>query len=175
MKKIAYIASTLLFYSISALLAFVFLFSILSYFEYRYDWQIPFVDIINSKAKVHVPLLDLHINIPFNYSIIIMWSVMFYYTLFFYALKNFFKVFINNNMFKVKSVKRLKFFMLLNSIPLVYIILFTTSHLIKGVGFRFQDDYFIVLAHFTIAFLMYLYLDVLKKGKHIKDENDLTI
>ncbi|TXG37008.1 DUF2975 domain-containing protein [Seonamhaeicola maritimus] len=175
MKKLAYFTSLILFYSIAFLLLFVMVFSMLSYFEYKFGIQIPFVEVIENRAKVHVPLLGLRINVPFNYGILIMWSAMLYYAIYFYAFKNFLKVFIEKKIFETKPLKRLRFFMILNLVPLVYIIVFTASFLVRGVRIRLEDDYFIVLAHLAIAFLIYLYLDVLKKGKHIQEENDLTI
>lgn len=175
MKKLAYITSIVLFYSITALLVFVMLFSILSYFEYKFGVQIPFVEILENRAKVKVPILGLRINIPFNYSILIMWTAMSYYAIYFYAFKEFLKVFVEKRMFETKSLKRLRFFLILNIVPLIYIIIFTASFLLKGVAIRLEDDYFIVFAHLVIAFLIYLYLDVLKKGRHVQEENDLTI
>lgn len=151
------------------------IFSILSYFEYKFGIQIPFVEIIENRPKVLVPILGLRINIPLNYAILIMWTSMSFYAIYFYAFKEFLRVFVEKNMFEVKSLKRLKFFLILNLIPLIYIILFTASFLIKGSAFRLEDDYFIVFAHLVIAFLLYLYLDIVKKGKRVQEENDLTI
>lgn len=175
MKQTAYIASKLLFYLYLSLYIFIMVFSILSYFEYKFGIQIPFVEIIDNRPKVHVPVLGLGINIPLNSAILIMWTSMLYYAIYFYAFKEFLRVFVEKNMFEVKSLKRLQFFLILNLIPLVYIILFTGSFLIKGKAFRLEDDYFIVFAHLVIAFLLYLYLDVLKKGRRVQEENDLTI
>ena len=175
MKKLAYITSVILFYSFSVLFLFILIFSILSYFEYKFNVDIPFVDILQNRAKVNVPLLGLRINIPFSYSILIMWTAMLFYAIYFYAFKNFLKVFIEKKMFEAKSLKRLQFFLILNLIPLIYIVFFTASFLLKGASIRFEDDYFIVLAHLIIGFLIYLYLDILKKGKHVQEENDLTI
>ena len=175
MKKLAYISSKLLFYFFSLLCVFIMVFSILSYFEYKFGVEIPFVEIIENRPKIHVPILGLRINIPLNYAILIMWSAMLYYAVYFYAFKEFLKVFIETNMFEAKTLKRLRFFLILNCIPLIYIIIFTASFLIRGAKFRLQDDYFIVLAHLVIAFLLYLYLDVLKKGRGIQEENKLTI
>ena len=104
-----------------------------------------------------------------------MWVAMSYYAIYFYAFKEFLKVFGEKRMFETKSLKRLRFFLILNVVPLIYIIIFTASFLIEGVAIRLEDDYFIVFAHLVIAFLIYLYLDVLKKGRHIQEENDLTI
>ncbi|WP_406685457.1 DUF2975 domain-containing protein [Seonamhaeicola sp. MEBiC1930] len=175
MKKSAYFTSLILYYSITFFLFFVMLFSILSYFEYKFGIQIPFVEVFENHSKINVPILGLRIGVPFNYSILIMWSAMLYYAIYFYAFKNFLKVFIEKKIFETKPLKRLHFFLILNLVPLIYIIVFTASFLIRGVRIRLEDDYFIVLAHLVIAFLLYLYLDVLKKGKHIQEENDLTI
>ena len=175
MKQIAYIASKLLFYFYLSVYLFIMIFSILSYFEYKFGIQIPFVEIIENRPKVHVPIISLRINIPLNYAILIMWSAMSFYAIYFHAFKEFLRVFVEKNMFEVKSLKRLQFFLILNLIPLIYIILFSASFLISGRAFRLEDDYFIVFAHLVIAFLLYLYLDVLKKGKRIQEENDLTI
>lgn len=175
MKKAAYILSKFLFYAYSTLYIFIMIFSILSFFEYYYGADIPFVEIIGNYPKVHVPLLGLRINIPMNFAVIIMWVAMFYYAIYFYSFKEFLKVFIKEKMFESQSLKRLRFFLKLNIIPLLYIILFFISFLIRSKPFRLEDDYFIVFAHLVIAFLIYLYLDVLKKGKSIQEENDLTI
>ncbi|WP_298340383.1 DUF2975 domain-containing protein [uncultured Algibacter sp.] len=175
MKKLAYFTSLILFYCVAFLLLFVMIFSMLSYLEYKYGIQIPFVEVIENRAKVHVPLLGLRINVPFNYAVLIMWTAMSYYIIYFYAFKNFLKVFIEKKVFETKPLKRLRFFMILNLVPLIYIIVFTASFLLRGVSIRLEDDYFIVLAHLVIAFLIYLYLDVLKKGRYVQEENDLTI
>ncbi|WP_136482072.1 DUF2975 domain-containing protein [Cognatitamlana onchidii] len=175
MKKLAYLTSLVLFYIVAIVLLFVFLFSALAFLEYKLEIDMPFIDIINGRGKVYVPFIGLNINVPFNYAIIIMWGAMTYYAIYFYAFKEFLKVFVKNKIFETKSLKRLRFFLKLNILPIVYIVLFTASFLIQGIPIRFEDDYFIVLAHLVIAFLMYLYLDVLKKGSHIQEENDLTI
>ena len=175
MKQLAYISSKVLFYFFSTLTLFIMVFSVLSYFEYKFDVQIPFVEIIENRPKINVPLLGLRINVPLNYSIIIMWSAMLYYAIYFHAFKEFLKVFIERKMFEEKSLKRLRFFLILNCIPLIYIVIFSIQFLKKEASFRLHDDYFIVFAHLVIAFLIYLYLDVLKKGKLVQEENDLMI
>lgn len=175
MKQIAYLLSKLLFYFYSIFYLFIMVFSILSYFEYKFGVQIPFVEILENRPKINVPILGLRINVPLNYSILIMWSAMLYYAIYFYVFKEFLKIFVKKNMFERPSIKRLQFFVILNIIPLIYILIFTASFLIKGAAIRLEDDYFIVFAHLVIAFLIYLYLDALKKGKYIQEENELTI
>jgi hypothetical protein len=147
----------------------------LSFLEYYYGADIPFVEIFNNHPKVYVPLIGLKINIPMNYGVIMMWLVMSFYAIYFYSFKGFLKVFIEEQMFESQSLKRLRFFLKLNIIPLVYITIIFISLLINGMPFHLEDDHFIVFAHLIIAFLIYLYLDVLKKGKLIQEENDLTI
>jgi len=122
MKKLAYIASRLLFYSISTLLGFVMLFSILSFFELKFGMQIPFVEIIENRPKILVPILGLRINVPLNYGVFIMWFVMLYYAIYFYAFKEFLKVFVEKRMFETKSLKRLRFFLILNVVPLILLV-----------------------------------------------------
>src|SRR5690606_33107998 len=175
MKQTAYIASKLLFYLYLSLYIFIMIFSILSYFEYKFGIQIPFGEIVENRPKVLLPTLRLILYMPLNYAILITCTRMSFYPISFYAFKEFLRVFVEKNMFEVKSLKRLKFFLILNLIPLIYIILFTASFLIKGSAFRLEDDYFIVFAHLVIAFLLYLYLDIVKKGKRVQEENDLTI
>ena len=175
MKKLAYFTALILFYFIAAVLLFVFLFSILSFLELKFGIQIPFVEVVENRGKVHVPFIGLNINVPFNYGVLIMWSAMSYYTIYFYAFKEFLKAFIEKKVFESKSLKRMLFFMILNLLPLIYIIAFSLSFLVRGIPVRLEDDYFIVFAHAVIAFLIYLYLDVLKKGKYVQEENDLTI
>lgn len=175
MKQIAYISSKILFYGYSILYLFLMIFSILSYFEYKFNVQIPFVEVFENHSKVKVPLLGLRINIPFSYMIIRMWLVMLFYGIYFYSFKEFLKVFNKKNIFETQSLKRLRLFLILNIIPIFYIIILFISFLIKRVALRFEDDFFIVIAHLVIAFLIYLYLDVLKKGKYVQEENDLTI
>lgn len=175
MKNLAFITSKLLFYIYSILYLFIMAFSILSFVEYKFGIQIPFVEIFENHSKINVPLMGLRIGVPFNYSILIIWISMTYYAIYFYAFKEFLKVFVKKNIFETKALKRLQLFLILNIVPLIYIIIFTTSFLFKSVSIRFEDDYFIVFAYLAIAFLIYLYLDVLKKGNHIQEENNLTI
>ncbi len=86
------------------------IFSILSFFEYYYGVDVPFVEIIENYPKIHVPLFGLRINVPMNFAVIIMWLVMSYYALYFYSFKGFLKVFVKEKMFEYESLNRLRFF-----------------------------------------------------------------
>ncbi|MBC3756793.1 DUF2975 domain-containing protein [Hyunsoonleella sp. SJ7] len=175
MKKLAYITSSVLFYIIASILLFIFLFSILAFFEYKFEIDVPFVEILGNRGKVNVPIFGLGINIPFNYAIIFMWIAMTYYLIYFYAFKEFLRVFVEKRTFKARSLKRLRFFLKLNILPFFYIIVLCFCFFILGKPVRVYEEFFIIFAHLVVAFLVYLYLDVLKKGKHIQEENDLTI
>ena len=175
MKRLIYLFSLFLFYSYTTLFIFVITFSALSFLEYSYGINIPFVELFENHPKVYVPLLGLKINIPMNFAVLIMWTVMSYYAIYFFFVKEFARIFIKSNIFEQESLRRLRFFMILNFIPLVYIIVLVSSIFMRGVNFSLEDDYFIVLAHTVIALLIYLYLDILKKGRYIQKENDLTI
>ncbi|GAB1855261.1 hypothetical protein MHTCC0001_00940 [Flavobacteriaceae bacterium MHTCC 0001] len=175
MKKLSYLTSSVLFYTIASVLSFIFLFSILSFFEYKFGIDFPFVEIIGSRGKVHVPIFNLGINIPFNYAIIFMWIGMAYYTIYFYAFKEFLNIFLQKKMFETRSLKRLRFFLRLNILPLIYIMILCFGFFILGKTVSIKEECFIILAHLVVAFLIYLYLDILKKGKFVQEENDLTI
>lgn len=150
-------------------------FSALAFLEYKYEVDIPFVEIYNSRPKIHVPILGLRINAPMNISILLMWISMSFYAVYFYFVKEFAEIFVKSNIFETKSLKHLRSFLTLNLLPLIYITILVISILVRGANFKLEDDYFIVLVHIMIAFLIYLYLDILKKGRNIQEENDLTI
>ena len=64
-------------------------------------------------------------------------------------------MFIKEKMFESQSLKRLRFFLKLNIIPLCYITIFFILPLIKGMSFRLEDDYFIVFAHLVLILNYY--------------------
>lgn len=175
MKRSIYLFSLFLFYSYTILYVFLMVFSALAFLEYKYGVNIPFIEIYNSRPKIHVPILGWRINAPVNISVLLMWISMSFYAVYFYFVKEFAKIFVKSNIFEAKSLKCLRSFLILNLLPLIYIIILVISILVKDANFRLEDDYFIVLAHIIIAFLIYLYLDILKKGRNVQEENELTI
>ncbi len=90
-----------------------------------------------------------------------------------YTLKEFFKIFISENVFSKSGLKKIYHFLYVN----IFIIILTfiisiintyTSH------FRLGNIFFASI-FIAISYLIYLYIDIYKKGYKIKQENDLTI
>ncbi|WP_317167237.1 DUF2975 domain-containing protein [Winogradskyella helgolandensis] len=98
-----------------------------------------------------------------------------FYVIYFYTLKEFFKVFIEAQVFNAKSLKRLRIFFYINLIPLVYAVVLTIYQVLQNGKFKFEEDQGIAMFHLFIVFLVYLYMDIIKKGNEIQEENDLTI
>lgn len=180
MKKATYILSRGLFYTFAVFFCFVFVFSILAFVEHYLEWNIPFVDLYDnlgqSFAKISLPFIDFKVEFIFSFLIVIgMWIGLLFYVIYFYMLKEFFRIFIEDEAFSQKSLKRLKTFLYINLIPIVYALGLTIVQVIKSNQFKFEEDQGIAIFHLVIAFLVYLYMDLLKKGQVIKQENDLTI
>lgn len=180
MKRSAYIISKMFFYIFSTFFVFVLIFSMLSFAEYYFEWDIPFVEITNADgqdfANISIPFIDLHVGFIFNfYVLIILWFWLLFYVFYTYALKEFFKVFITEKIFASKSLEKLQFFFKLNFIPIVIGLVIAIVSFIRNKSFNFDEEHFAIIVHAFVAFLVYLYIDILKKGKHIQEENDLTI
>ena len=180
MKKTAYLLSKGFFYAFSVFFLFVLAFSILAFAEYKFGWDVPFVEITNQDggeyAFIKIPLIEMSVSFVYNILVVfVMWIGLLFYAIFFYVLKEFFKVFVEDEAFNTKSLKRLKSFFYINLIPLGYVIVLSIVQLVKTGGFKFEEDHGVALAHLFIAFLVYLYMDLLKKGKVIQEENELTI
>jgi hypothetical protein len=180
MKKIAYYISNGFFYAFSLFFIFVFVFSILAFVEYNLDWDIPFVDIrqetFHDYATIKIPILELNVGFVFSFIIaVVMWIGFLFYTIYFYALKEFFNVFNKENTFSQDSIKKLKLFLWLNLIVVIYGLIWTIVESIKLSQFKFDEALFLLLVHGFIALIVYLYMDVFKKGSKSQEENDLTI
>ena len=180
MKKAIYILSRGLFYTFTVFFCFVFIFSILAFVEHYLSWDIPFVNLYDNEgasyAKISLPFIDFKVEFIFSFLIVLgMWIGLLFYVIYFYTLKEFFRVFIEDEVFNLKSLKRLKTFLYINLIPIVYALGLTLFQIIKNGQFKFEEDQGIAIFHLLVAFLVYLYMDLLKKGQVIKQENDLTI
>ncbi len=180
MKSIAYFLSNGFFYAFSMFFIFVFVFSILAFAEYNLDWDVPFVELTeegnNDYATIKIPIMELSVGFVFNVIVaFIMWIGLLFYCIYFYALKEFFKVFIKDNTFSQDSIKKLKLFLRLNLIVMFYGIIWTVIDSIRLDKFQFDEAHFLLLVHGSIAIIVYLYMDVIKKGRKIQEENDLTI
>lgn len=180
MKKTIYILTRGLFYAFAVFFCFVFIFSILAFVEHYFGWNIPFVDIYDNigqqYAKISLPFIDFKVEFIFSVIVVIaMWIGLLFYVTYFYALKEFFRVFIEDQVFNHKSLKRLKDFFYINLIPILYALGLSIGQIIKNGHFKFEEDQGIAIFHLLVAFLVYLYMDLLKKGKVLQEENDLTI
>jgi len=65
--------------------------------------------------------------------------------------------------------------MLLNFIPIGVGIIHIVVMAIRTTTFKMDSEYLLIVLHLFVAALVYLYLDLLRKGKIVQDENDLTI
>ncbi|PQJ80691.1 hypothetical protein BTO18_16600 [Polaribacter porphyrae] len=159
--------------------SFVLLFSILSFFEYFFEWNIPMVEISkkgeDSYASLKVPFIQLFVKFLLSYTVILLWFTMIFYAIYFYVLQTFFQIFIAEKTFTQNSIKKLTLFYKLNFIPVIIGFLGVILRYIIYGNLYFDEPHFFVLIHLIVAFFLYLYLDLIKKGNSIQQENDLTI
>ncbi|MFK7832917.1 MAG: DUF2975 domain-containing protein [Winogradskyella sp.] len=180
MKKIIYILAKGFFYAFAVFFVFIFVFSILAFAEHQLGWNVPYVNITeeptHSYANINLPLLDMHVGFIFKLAVVFaMWIGIVFYVIYFYALKEFFKVFIEEEVFNAKSLERLKIFFIINLIPVGFAFGLSMYQIVKNGSFKFEEDQGIAIFHLCIAFLAYLYMDIIRKGNLIQEENDLTI
>lgn len=181
MKKTAYIFSKLFFYGFSLITVFVTTFSILSFVNEKLGWNIPFIELVEQNEKyytfIKIPFLDLGFGFPKDafLPLIVMLLTMLFYAIYFYSLKEFFKIFTREKIFSLISLKKLKLFYKINFIPIIVAFFITIVLIIKERYISFDEQHFILIVHSFIAFLIYLYLDLMKKGTMVQEENDLTI
>jgi hypothetical protein len=141
---------------------------------------VPFVEITNHNgedfAVIKIPLIELSVGFVFNIAVaFVMWIGLLFYTSYFFALREFLKVFVVHNSFNVISLKRLLSFFYINLIPSGYAIVLSGLERVQTGGFKFEEDQGVALVHLFVALLVYLYMDLRKKGNVIQEENDLTI
>jgi hypothetical protein len=104
-----------------------------------------------------------------------MWIGILFYVFYFKLLSKFLSVFVKEDSFSRTSLVRLNSFFYINLIPIVYAIAFTFYKVFKSEPLTFEEDHGMALFHLIIALIVYLYIDIAKKGNLIKAENDLTI
>lgn len=175
MKKVAYLVSKLTFWGFVLFSAIVIPLSILSFFEYYFNWDIPFIEIFSEDGQDYSKIKNIGVQFLLSYTVILMWGTFIYYSVYFYVLQGFFKIFIAEKTFQKASLRQLTKFYKLNFIPvLVGVIGIIIRYILLG-KFKFDEPHFFVLIHLIIAFFLYFYLDLIKKGHNIQIENDLTI
>lgn len=179
MKKVLYLISNTFFYAFSIFLVIVLLLSILSFFEKYWGINVPFVEILGDKeefnSKINLPFVNATIQYNFSLSILFMWFWLLFYAIYFFTLKEFFKIFIEKNVFNKKSIEKLTLFFRLNIIPLITCVGIILHSLLNKRNENLEEEYTIIFIHVCIAIVVYLYLDIFKKGKTLQEENDLTI
>ncbi|WP_087521652.1 DUF2975 domain-containing protein [Polaribacter sp. SA4-12] len=180
MKKIIYICAKSFFYIFSTFFLFVFLFSILSLIEQYRFFDAPFVDVLENdvngfNAQISIPFIKGVIKYQFSYTIIFMWLWLLFYSIYFYVLKEFFKIFIEDELFTTKSLNKLKIFFRLNFIPIILNTGIIIMGWIENEKVSFEEEYFYLFIHSCIALIIYTYIDIFKKGQKLQEENDLTI
>lgn len=149
--------------------------SAFSFLEYYFNWDFPFVDIVKRDGLDFAKIKNIGIEFWLTYTVFLMWGTFIFYSIYFYVLKGFFKIFITQKTFEENSLKKLTLFYRLNYIPVVIgcIGIFIRYFIFNTL--RFDEPHFFVLIHLIIAFFLYFYLDLIKKGNYIQQENDLTI
>lgn len=175
MKKIAFLISKLTFWGFGLFSMIVISLSIVSLLEYYFNWDIPFIDIVTRENLDYAKINGIGVEFWINYTIILMWGTFIYYTFYFYVLQSFFKIFITQKTFEENSLKKLTLFYRLNYIPVIIGFMGITYRYISLNRFKFDEPHFFVLIHLIIAFFLYFYLDLIKKGSFIQQENELTI
>ena len=175
MKKITYLISKITFWGFTLFSAFALVFSILAFLEYYFNWDVSFVEIVKREELNFVKIKNIGVEFWINYTIILMWGTFIYYSIYFYILQSFFRIFITQKTFKKQSLKKLGLFYKLNFIPVIVGFIGITYRYISLSKLKFDEPHFFVLIHLTIAFFLYFYLDLVKKGNYIQQENDLTI
>ena len=177
LSKIIYAISKLLFYVCIAVVGFVLVSSILTYFEMKHGLDITFIEISEdgNQTKTTLPLTQVYVGFQNSVAIIIMWISFIFYSIYFFTVSQFFKVFTEAEIFTKISLAILKRFIRLNTIPLAAIIIYICFTLVKGHKFIMNSEYKLVVVHLIVGLLVYLYLELIKKGKLVQDENNLTI
>ncbi len=175
MKKLAFIISKITFWGFVLFSSILIPLSLLSFLEYYFSWDIPFLDIVQRDGLDFGKIKNIGVEFWMNYTIILMWGTFIFYSIYFYVLQGFFRIFILENTFTKQSVERLKLFYKLNFIPVIAGALGIILRYFIYDDTVFDEPHFFVLIHLIVAFLLYFYLDLIKKGNIIQQENDLTI
>lgn len=175
MKKTAYLISKITFWGFTFFSIVSLIFSLLAFLEYYFNWDIPFVEIVKRDGLNFAKIYGIGLEFWLSYVVILMWSTFIFYSIYFYVLQNFFAIFITEKTFEKQSVKKLTTFYKLNFIPVIVGFVGITYRYFSLGYFKFDEPHFYVLLHIILAFFLFFYLDLIKKGNSIQMENDLTI
>ena len=175
MKKTAYHISKLTFWGFLLFSCILIPLSIFAFLEYYFNWDIPFVDMVQRDGLDFAKIKNIGVEFWINYTVILMWGTFIYYSVYFHVLQGFFKIFITEKTFQEASIKQLTKFYKLNFIPVFVGVIGIIIRFILIGKFKFDEPHFFVLIHLIVAFFLYFYLDLIRKGNNIQNENDLTI
>jgi hypothetical protein len=135
----------------------------------------PLIGITEDQTIIKIPFSKSHIEFSNSFGIISLWLTFGFYALYFHALSEFFKVFTKAQLFTNHSVKKLRFFGYLNLIPPVFILVYFIVERTQNIPIHMDSEYVLPIPHLCIALFVYLYIDLIKKGKLVQEENELTI
>lgn len=180
MKNFIYLLSKLFFYGFSLFTILLTFYSILGVLEFYEIFQFSSVIIEdfgllgNSFITIILPVIELKIMLRFGFLLLFILASLLFYSYYFYVLKEFFQLFINEKVFVETSLKKLHLFYKINYVPAIVFLGRALLSILKG--FPLDTELVIIsFIHFVIAILLYYYMDLVKKGMQVQEENDLTI
>jgi len=180
MKRSLHLLSQALFYTSVVFLGFVIISCLIVMLDSAYNWDVSFIRFFEQNGKtyasVKIPFIETFIQFQYSLlTIVVMWISILFYVIYFKLLSRFFSVFVDEDSFSKKSLLRLKHFLYINLLPIIYALVFTVYQVLKAGDVKFEEDHGMAIFHLIIAVIVYLYVDIAKKGNTIKAENDLTI
>lgn len=179
MRKLLYLIARVFFYGFSSFSIFVALFSILSILEYYMGLNMPLVEILTKEnvqyVSISIPFMELYVQYVFGLNIVLVWLSLVFYSIYFFSLRGFFKVFVEEKMFTQSSLNKLSLFYRLNAIAVLFLLVRVIVFMVKEQMFYVDETFFILLLHVFVTILVFFYMDMMKKGSLLQQENDLTI
>lgn len=170
-----YLLSRIFYYLCAVFTVFIFLSSLLSFFESHFDIDIPMITISKNETSINIPFIKSQIIFFNSFGVFALWLSFGFYALYFYALSEFFKVFTKEKIFTHHSINKLRLFGYLNLLTPVLVLFYFILERVQNIPLRLGSEFILPIPHLCIALFVYLYLDLIKKGKLIQEENDLTI
>lgn len=177
MKNTVYTLSKLFFYGFSLFAIVLTINSVLGFIEYKEWLDFSFISFSENKESnfdflvIQIPFT---VQIQFGWILPVIIASLYFYCYYFYALKDFFALFVKEDVFTEQSINRLNLFHKLNYFP-AFVFLGRAFYPILNDGRADGELIIIALIHLALALLLLYYLDLVKKGYVIQQENDLTI
>jgi len=175
MKKTAFLLSKCIFWGFTLFSIIAIPLSLLAFLEYYFNWDFSFIEIVKRDTLDFAKINNIGIEFWLKYTVVSMWATLIFYSVYFYTLKNFFGVFISARTFEEESLKQFIKFYKLNFVPVFIGFIGIIIQFASINKFEFDEPHFFVIIHLIVAFFLYFYLDLIRKGNNIQQENDLTI